>query len=107
MTPRPLIALLLLAAAPPVPAQDYGYQDPQGTVYRRLDRDTVVGSDGRVYIRRGNTLILADDPSLRRPRADLPPGSRVVGRIADSVMIETADGKRLTCTPVGGKTICH
>jgi hypothetical protein len=30
-----------------------------------------------------------------------------VGRIADSVMIETADGKRQTCTPVGGQTICH
>lgn len=100
------LGLLLLCSAPPLLAQDYGYQDPQGPVYHRADRNTVVGPDGRVYVRRGNTLVPVD-PRYRGPWVDLPPGSRVVGHIADSVMIETADGKRQTCTPVGGQTICH
>jgi hypothetical protein len=102
-----LIGLLLLAAAAPLLGQGYGYQSPDGTVYQQVDRNTVVGSDGQVYYRRGNTLILRNDPSLRWPQLILPPGSRVVGRIADSIMIETADGQRQTCTPVGGQTICH
>lgn len=102
-----LFGLLLLCSAAPLLAQGYGYGDSQGTVYRRGDRNTLVGPDGRVYVRRGNTLVPVDDPRYRGPWVDLPPGSRVVGHIADSVMIETADGKRQTCTPVGGQTICH
>ena len=88
-------------------AQGYGYPPPRGTVYQQVDRNTVVGSDGQVYYRRGNTLILMNDPSLFWPQLYLPPGSRVVGRVADSLMIETAEGKRQICTPVGGETICH
>jgi hypothetical protein len=101
------IGLLLLGATTASLAQGYGYQDPQGTVYQRVDRNTVVGSDGQVYYLRGNTLFLMNDPSVRWPQLMLPPGSRVVGHVADSLMIETADGKRQICTPVGGQTICH
>src|SRR5574337_985068 len=96
-----LIGLLLLAAAMPLPAQ-YGTPYPDATIYQRVDRNTVVGSDGTVYYRRGNTLILMNDPTLRWPGIYLPPGSRVVGNVANSLMIETADGKRQICTPVGG-----
>lgn len=106
---RPLPALSLLATllglAPGAWPQTY-YPPAQDT-YHQVDRETVVGSDGRVYVRRGHRLILVDDVNLHRPRVDLPPGSRIVGHIADSVMIETSDGKRQTCTPVGGQTICH
>src|SRR5215471_11453055 len=102
MMPKSCIGLLLLAAAAPLAAQGYGYQDPQGTVYQQVDRNTVVGSDGQVYYRHGNTLILTNDPSLRWPQLVLPPGSHVVGHVADSLMIETAKGERLICTPVGG-----
>ena len=100
--------LLLLLGAGPLLAQGYGYPyPPQGTIYQQVDRNTVVGSDGQIYYRRGNTLILASDPNLRWPGLILPPGSHVVGWVADSLMIETADGQRLICTPVGGQTICH
>ena len=88
-------------------AQGYPPPPPQGTVYQQVDRHTVVGADGQVYYRRGNTLILMNDPNLFWPQLYLPPGSRVVGRVADALMIETADGKRQICTPVGGQTICH
>src|SRR6266705_1929435 len=105
MMPNCLVGLLLLGAAAPLLAQGYGYQDPQGTVYQQVDRNTVVGSDGQVYYRRGNTLIWMNDPNLRWPALVLPPGSHVVGHVADSLMIETAQGERLICTPVGGQTI--
>lgn len=110
MTKRLTAALLLgtlIGLAPAAWGQGYGYPPPPGTAYRQLDRHTVVGADGRVYIRRGNTLILADDPYQRPPYVGLPPGSRIVGYLANSVMIETADGQRQICTPVGGQTICH
>lgn len=43
-------ALLLLLGAGPLPAQDYGYPyPPQGTIYQRVDRNTVAGSDGQIY----------------------------------------------------------
>ena len=102
-----LVGLLLACVATPLLAQGYGYQDPQGTVYQQVDRNTVVGSDGQVYYRSGNTLILMNDPALRWPQLMLPPGSRVVGTVANSLMIETADGRRQICTLVGGETICH
>jgi hypothetical protein len=103
---KTLLPLLLLAAAAPAAAQ-YGAPYPDATMYQRVDRHTVVGSDGTVYYRRGNTLILMNDPALRWPGIYLPPGSRVVGNVANSLMIETADGQRQICTPVGGQTICH
>lgn len=101
----PLLALLLPAGDSL--AQGYPTQEINGRIYRQVDRGTLIGSDGRVYIRRGNTLIVAEDPALRAHALSLPAGSRAVGKLGDSTMIETADGQRQICTPVGGQTICH
>lgn len=102
----PFFLLLLLPPSPGF-AQNYPTQEIQGRVYRQVDRNTLIGSDGRVYIRRGNTLIVAEDPTLGAHHLNLPAGSRVVGKLGDSTLIETREGQRQICTPLAGQTVCH